>query len=219
MSTYRWVARNRIWNSVYHLNSQLSCIHILIDNDPLPYFSNQQAPESSSKWWTLNTFDEQHPPGPFGTNLKNVYVNKLCEVVGIMLNSGQKPSTALITTWKFKHSTFLCKIQLQTWPGKGIVITNLVDIKTRKRCCLLSGMFSGLMLGVCNKMLCRNGLNLQEIFWRSRAISIIKCLQLAWANYVWPTGIFQKRDTLGATSTKLMHKTTNSKYLELTKGR
>jgi len=96
MSTYRWVARNRIWTSVYHLNSQLSCTHILIDNDSLPCFSNQQAPESSSKWWTLNTFGEQHPPGPFGTNLKNVYVNKLCELVGIMLNSGQKPSTALI---------------------------------------------------------------------------------------------------------------------------
>jgi len=35
------------------------------------YFPKQQATELQSKLWILSPFGEQHPPGQWGTNLKN----------------------------------------------------------------------------------------------------------------------------------------------------
>ena len=109
------------------------------------YFPSHQATELKSKLWILNPFGEQQPPGPVGHILKNDFCQqaffsrgKHSEFWVVALQGSYKDlAIQALNVLVQNPTTYLAEKRFSV----------LVDIKTKKRSCLLNETLDDLMRG------------------------------------------------------------------------
>ena len=147
-----------------------SHVHALLANFET-YFPSHQATELKSKLWILNSFGKQQPLGSLGRIFKNDFCQqaffsrgKHAEFwVGTLNGSYKDLAIQALNVLVQNPTTYLAE--------KGFSV--LVDIKTKKRSCLLNETLDDLMRGLWSMTLCLTGLQFPKICSSKRVISCL----------------------------------------------